>query len=340
MSVNVEDFKQELEFVYKDERYSVRDNGALLRHCREGNRPRPTDNKWTFGKPSEKTGYMEIATVRVHRIVAMAFHGEPPTKEHVVDHIDTNKRNNRLENLRWVTRLENVLLNPITAKRIELVCGSVEAFLENPSKFRNKFPEPNYQWMCTVSKEESQASLERLINWAKSDNRPSGGSLGEWLFNRTTSLNLPIITTPEEPEVMLSLTLGAAQCDWSTPSEFPNIPQNVGDNPLVLYADNLKKKVVFSQNQYGSSLVLNNGFSDDHQSIYVMTESSEGDAAIKRYALAKVTYVDNLFVHTSIQSFFSKEGAEKQFTIALGLEWTGGDSIDDYCSNDKRKQNT
>ena len=50
--------------------------------------------------------------------MATAFHGEPPTKEHVVDHIDTNKQNNRPENLRWVTRLENILLNPITAKRI------------------------------------------------------------------------------------------------------------------------------------------------------------------------------------------------------------------------------
>ncbi len=39
---------------------------------------------------------MEIAAVQKkvnHRIVATAFHGEPPTKEHVVDHMDTNKRN-------------------------------------------------------------------------------------------------------------------------------------------------------------------------------------------------------------------------------------------------------
>lgn len=47
---------------------------------------------------------MEIASVRVHRIVATAFHGNPPTKEYVVDHIDTNRQNNRPDTL---TRLKS-----------------------------------------------------------------------------------------------------------------------------------------------------------------------------------------------------------------------------------------
>ena len=97
---------------YKNEQYSVRDNGAVLRYQLDGKRQRPTDNNWTFGKLNIKTGYLEIASVRIHRIVATAFHGEAPTKEHVVDHIDTNKQNNQPDNLRWLTRLENILLNP------------------------------------------------------------------------------------------------------------------------------------------------------------------------------------------------------------------------------------
>lgn len=48
--------------------------------------------------------------------IATAFHGEPPSPQYVVDHIDTNCRNNRPENLRWLTRLENALMNPITRK--------------------------------------------------------------------------------------------------------------------------------------------------------------------------------------------------------------------------------
>jgi hypothetical protein len=41
MSVSVGDYKEEVECVYKDERYSVSDNGAVLRHCREDKRPPP-----------------------------------------------------------------------------------------------------------------------------------------------------------------------------------------------------------------------------------------------------------------------------------------------------------
>ncbi len=113
------EFQREIDCIYKNEKYSVRDNGAVLRHPRENDRVRSTDNRWTFGKPNTKTGYKEIASERVHRIVAMGFLGKPPTTKHVVDHIDTSKRNNRPDNLRWVTRLENILLNPITIKRIE-----------------------------------------------------------------------------------------------------------------------------------------------------------------------------------------------------------------------------
>lgn len=331
MAADLNDYKQEKECVYKDERYSVRDNGAVLRHPRDNGRVRPTDNQWTFGKLNDKTGYMEIASVRVHRIVATAFHGEPPTKEHVVDHIDTNKRNNRPENLRWVTRLENVLLNPITAKRIAFVCGSVEAFLSNPAKYRDQFSEPHEQWMQTVSVEEAQISLERMITWAKSDKTSSSGlSLDKWIFNRPAIPHNSTITTSKEPEIIMSLTTGVVQRNWRTPSEFPCQPQESVENSLVAYANNLKEGVIFSHNQYDSSLVVNSGFSEDKQSLYVMTESSKVEA-IKPYALAKITYENNLFVHTSISRFFTKEGAEKQFTLAQGLEWNGEDSIDDDC---------
>jgi hypothetical protein len=184
---SIHDFSREVDCAYKEERYSVRDNGVVLRHPRANQRQRSNDNKWTYGNPNDKTGYMEIASVRVHRIVATAFHGIPPTQEHVVDHIDTNKRNNRPENLRWVTRLENVLLNPITARKIEIVCGSVESFLADPLKFRDKFQQQDYKWMSSVSVDEAQSSYKRLLEWAKSDKLPSGGKLGEWIFTRAKS---------------------------------------------------------------------------------------------------------------------------------------------------------
>jgi hypothetical protein len=301
-----------------------------LRYPRDSKRPRQTDNKWTFGKPNVKTGYMEIASISVHSIVATAFHGVRPTKGHVVDHIDTNKRNNRPENLRWVTRLENVLLNPITAKRIIKNCGSIEAFLADPSKFRDKFQEPNYKWMCTVSNQEAQISLERLLGWAKSDKRPSGGSLGKWILYRGTMQNQQVDTIPKVPDLIRAKTLNALQRNWRVPSEFPCCPQAYADEPLKAYADRLKTGSVFCQNDTYSSLVSKSTISDDRRSLYVISESTEGENAVKPWALARITYEDGLFVHTNLHNFFTQEGAEKQYYLAQGLEWTGGESMDDH----------
>lgn len=327
MNVNVEDYNNQTQCAYKAEHYSVRDNGAVLRYSLEGKRPRPTDNNWTFGKLNSKTGYLEIASVRIHRIVATAFHGEPPTKEHVVDHIDTNKQNNRPENLRWVTRLENLLLNPITARRIELVCGSVEAFLTDPSKFRDKFQEPNYEWMCAVSPQEAQSSKERLLAWAKSDKPLNGGSLGEWIFNRSLQ---EVQIEIGVPEFSTSLTPNAVQKDWKTPTEFLCCPQESTNNSIASYAKNIKIGETFSLNQYAKSIAVKFAISQDENTLWVMCEFSEGDS-IKPWSLLQVTCEKDLFVHTSLGTFFQKDGAEKQFTLAQGLEWTGGDSIDDYC---------
>ena len=43
---------------------------------------------------------------RVHRLVALAFHGLPPDESYTVDHIDRIKTNNNASNLRWATKAE------------------------------------------------------------------------------------------------------------------------------------------------------------------------------------------------------------------------------------------
>jgi hypothetical protein len=328
MSFDVEDFEQQKECVYKEERYSVRDNGAVMRHCRTGKRPRPTDNQWTFGKPNEKTGYMDIGTERVHRIVATAFHGNPPTSQHVADHIDTNRKNNRPENIRWLTKLENALNNPITRRRIEISCGSIEAFIENPSLLKETEKSKDIAWMRQVSPQEAKNCYENLLKWANSDKLPSSeGKLGEWIYQETNN-----VSGYEQPsEIIDSITSNAVQKKWQTPSEFPCCPQEYTEEPIKTYASNLIEGSVFCRNGIYSSLVLKSAILEDKQSIYVISESTEGKNAVKPWALANITFENGKFVHTSIGSFFSQEGAEKQFTLAQGLDWTGGDSIDDYC---------
>lgn len=323
------EFSKELKCSYKDEQYLVRDNGAVLRYSRDSKRERKYDNFWTFGKPNND-GYLVIASVSVHSIIATAFHGIRPTKGHVVDHVDTNKQNNRPENLRWVTRLENAMLNPITAKKIILRCGSIENFLADPSKFREKFPEQNISWMCTVSIQESQIAFKRMLDWAKSDKQPSGGSLGKWIFYRGSKQDQHSGIIPKVQDLINSKTLNALQRNWRIPSEFPCCPQTLADEPLKAYVDKLIAGSIFCLNDTHSNLVTKSTLADNQQSILIISESTEGENALKPWALAKITYEDGLFVHTSLGNFFTKEGAEKQYYLAQGQVWTGGKSMDDY----------
>ena len=181
--VSVDYYDEVRECDYKGEHYAVRDNGAVFRFPKEGKRKRKYDGVWTFGEPNIKTGYTHICREAVHRIVAFAFLGNPPTSQYVVDHIDTNRQNNRPENLRWVTKLENVLNNPITRARIENICGSIENFLEDPSVLRGfEHVDHNFNWMRAVTPEEAKISKERLLEWAANKPEPKGGTMGEWVF--------------------------------------------------------------------------------------------------------------------------------------------------------------
>lgn len=212
------DFVEVMECDYKGEHYSVRDNGAIMRHAKD--RKRPNDNKWTFGHKDSEKGYMCFCNEAVHRIVATAFHGEAPSSQHVVDHIDTNRCNNRPTNLRWLTKLENILLNEFTRAKVEYICGSIEAFLANPQLlYGHESEDPNFAWMKTVTKEEAANTLANLkrLKLKTTSKSETTNAMGNWVYDERFGQWQPHFTNRDKPN------------SPSKEPERPNEPQTVAD---------------------------------------------------------------------------------------------------------------
>jgi hypothetical protein len=380
-----DDFNKEITCTYKEELYSVRDNGSIFRHPRDNGRIRRYDNYWTYGNTNMKTGYNEIASVAVHRIVAMAFHGEPPTKEYIVDHIDTNRQNNRQENLRWLTKLENILLNPITVKRIESICNcNIEEFVANPQKYRHLLSNAptDIQWMRTVSSQQAEECRKNLTNWAKSDKALKGKSLGEWIYQRnqvysegriveifkqvekesgisrqalysnkamrgdyyearkyaakllhselalsayaigkllglsTTTVNLYLEVSPDtysgdytemrEKQFKKRFDItpeNYIQKNWTAQSEFPYCPNEVFNNPIAEYADQIEDNTLFFQTSYYYTIVILSKIIDAGKTLLVMYEITKKESIDKRWGIMKVTFENGKFVHEIIPNY-------------------------------------
>ena len=297
-------FEEEKQCEYRGEVYSVRDNGAVMRHPREGKKPRSLDNIWTFGKIDTQKGYPIISNVPIHRIVATAFLGEAPSKSHVVDHIDTNRQNNRPDNLRWVTRLENIVLNEITRKKLELLCGcSIEDILSNISILKDKHLTPNFSWMSAVSKEEAEKSLITYRNWANE------------------------VSEREEHD---RKTIHFFNNNGSDAMEYPLEPHGY-DISLDAYFANLSIDKEFCYKEYPSGRysyhILEYYLNKETNVLSVATSSIGG---VKSLFLTSITLGNNKFIYDT-RSFFSYDGIEKYMTIAKGEKWTGGEVFDDYC---------
>ena len=363
----INEFDSEKLCEYEGRMYLVRDNGAILRLPIEGKRHSNLDGKWTFGTKNDQIGYMIFASsIRVHRVVCTAFHGLAPEPNMVVDHIDTNRCNNRPENLRWVTRLDNVLLNDITRKKVEYLCGSIDAFLNDPSILRSLALPPNLAWMKTVTKEDAARTKKRLDEWAKLPSAPSLDRESEYRVYSKTPVDIhsdtvfskeeiedaktwnkdmgPYPFMPWRDQVSIieeetkrhyfeqlalkdALTPGAKQLNWKTLTEFPQCPDNISSTPLQDYLSRLSKGEIFCRNQYPESPVYNAAVSEDGSHISVLTKMT----GATDYALAEVSFEDGFFIHKSIRTFFTEKGANKYFTLSLGREWDGGPVLEDGC---------
>lgn len=108
--------------------YDVSTNGRIRSYL--NNRHGICDNSKIIKGSLGKNGYYTVSLYNpttqkrkrllVHRIVAQSFIPNPDNKG-FVDHINTNRIDNRVENLRWVTQRENNQ-NSITVSKIIKTC--------------------------------------------------------------------------------------------------------------------------------------------------------------------------------------------------------------------------
>lgn len=105
-----------------------------------------------------KDGHAKV--FRVHRLVAFAFIGDPPSPEYQVNHKDGNKTNNTVENLEWVTPRDNTL----HARRTGLIAEhqSQETRDKKSAASRRVWENPEYK---------AAHSKRMLRNWQNEEYR-------------------------------------------------------------------------------------------------------------------------------------------------------------------------
>ena len=147
---DIDNFNAEKTCIYKDESYSVRDNGAVLRHSKENSKKRKIDEIWTFGNIDGK-GFLRIGGEKINRIVATAFYGNPKSEQYVVFHKNYNSQDNRACNLAWVSKFEFKILQPNIQSQLRMITGKkIEELLSDVSIFRT-IDAPNLLWMSNVT---------------------------------------------------------------------------------------------------------------------------------------------------------------------------------------------
>lgn len=120
-------------------------------------------NSWR--KPFNNNGYLQLRingeTYKVHRLIALAFIPNPYNLE-TVDHVNEDKTDNRPENLRWMTRVDN----KSRSWRKRVVCETT-GVIYNSIEEASKETGCHKSLVCRVCKGERQSTNGLKFSYMK-----------------------------------------------------------------------------------------------------------------------------------------------------------------------------
>ncbi len=204
-------------------------------------------------------------------------------------------------------------------KKVEYLCGSIEAFLKNPSMLNEIRGNPNFKWMRTVTPEEAKNCLERMSIWANTENKPSKSpglsdrknSFGQRVYKPLQEWEVGL---DGEPGLELALTPWCAQYMWRAPAYFPCCPREFGTDPVDDYFQNLKVGAVLAYSDHDDFCpkftVLEAVVLKKRSSILVMSERADNKwsiVGIERYERSRH------FIHFLLGLYSTKHEADKAF---------------------------
>lgn len=112
------------------------------------------------------------------------------------------------------------------------------------------------------------------------------------------------------------------------PTKFYCYPRLGLASPLQAYYDNVEIGMLFASNTFAKPFVFDKAMSLDKKNFVVMGKDIYG--AVKPWVVYVVSWNGRNYYH-KVLSHFDYQSALKDFTIAQGKEWNGGDTLSDEC---------
>lgn len=109
----------------------------------------------------ENTNYRKQIKVYAHRLVAETFIPNPQNLPEI-DHIDRNKCNNHVSNLRWITRNDNMNFSGIHFEIYDTLTGET-----HKGKNVQEWVNENWEWLSTRVNRTPKSFYESLFKYNK-----------------------------------------------------------------------------------------------------------------------------------------------------------------------------